>query len=116
MPAVENVWLNVWPFAIVLLPNDPSSAVTVCPALSWFVQVTVEPTATVCEAGLNAKPWMVTAVPAAAETAADGAGEAVPAAGGADDGAGEDPVEHAARVIAMASATAGRRCRDGNVG
>jgi hypothetical protein len=73
VPAVENVWLNVAPGAIVLVPNEPSSAVTVWPVLSLFVQVTVEPTDTLIDAGWKEKSLMLTA---AAEAAADGAGAA----------------------------------------
>ena len=49
-----KVWLNVAPGARVPEPHEPSSAVTVCGALLWFVQITVVPAATVIAAGLKA--------------------------------------------------------------
>ena len=72
MPAVENVWLNVAAGATVPLSKEPSSAVTVWPVLSAFVQVTVEPTDTPIVAGWNEKSLMVTD-PAAAPGDAVGA-------------------------------------------
>ena len=62
VPAASNAWLNVAPGARLPLSKEPSSAVTVWAVLSWFVQVTVEPTGTLIEAGPNAKLLMVTAV------------------------------------------------------
>jgi hypothetical protein len=44
VPAVENVWLNVRPGAIVPELNDPLSPVAVCSVESLFVHVTVPPT------------------------------------------------------------------------
>jgi hypothetical protein len=44
VPAVENVWLNFPPGAIVPELNDPLSPVAVCAVESLFVQVTVPPT------------------------------------------------------------------------
>lgn len=47
--------------------NVPSSAVTVCEALSSFVHVTVSPTATLSVAGLNANPVIARAQPPAGD-------------------------------------------------
>ncbi len=99
MPAFENVSLNVAPFESVWLPNEPSSAVTVCPTLSLFVQVTVVPTTTVTDPGLNEKFWIVTLPPpAAAELAA------VVAAleGAADEGVADSPDGAAAEGLDVA--------------
>ena len=88
VPAFEKVWLNVAPPARDLLSNEPSSAVTVCVVVSPFDHVTVDPTATVIEPGLKAKPLIATALPAAAGAAADdgaAAGDAAAAAAALDD-------------------------------
>jgi hypothetical protein len=113
VPALANVWLNVAPVASVALLNEPSSAVTVWPALSLLVHVTVVPTATVTAAGWKLKSAIDTAVPLAADAAADAA-----AADGTDDGAADDagacvelPEQAAIMSIAVKTKAASRAWR-----
>src|SRR5690348_15310687 len=105
VPAVVNVWLNVLPGETVLLSNDASSAVTVWPVLSAFVQVTFVPTATDRLLGPNAKFWIVTASPppAAAEAPLDAASDAA-ALGAAALAAAEAAALGAAALAAAVAA------------
>ncbi len=100
MPAVANVCVNVEPVAIVLLSNEPSSAVTVCPVLSLLVHVMVVPTGTVMDPGWKLRFAIETVFPEVADVAAGGAlaaGEAVAL----------EPPPHATSV--RMAATRGRR-------
>ena len=101
---MANVCVNVVPDASVLLSNEPSSAVTVCPVLSLLVHVTVVPTGTVMDPGWKLRFAIVTAFPLAADVAAGGAlaaGEAVAL----------EPPPHAASVRMAASEGAAEGCR-----
>jgi hypothetical protein len=102
VPAVVNVCVKVAPVPSGSLLNELSSAVTVWLVESWFIHVTVVPTATSSVAGEKEKFWIVTA-PAAAPPPPDDACGAVLAAGGvavAAAGAAVELLEHAARASA----------------
>jgi hypothetical protein len=98
--------------------NELSSAVTVWPALSWLVHVTVAPTATVIVAGLKLKPAIETALPpadgadaGATDAWADGAADAWAdgATTGCVAGAGDEAPEQAAVAKPTANVRAVRR-------
>ena len=62
VPAAVKTCENESPVDSWTLPNEPSSAVTVCWMAGWrFVQVTRVPTRTVTVDGVNAKSAMPTA-------------------------------------------------------
>jgi hypothetical protein len=92
---LANVWLNVAPDPSRSLLKAPSSAVTVWPALSAFVQVTVAPRGTVIAAGWKLKLAIETASPVASVAAAEGAtdGAIETAIDGATEGGTEGATE-----------------------
>ncbi len=102
VPAFEKVWLKVCPGATVLLSNEPSSAVTVCPVVSSLVHVTDEPTEAVRDAGANAKFLIWTAEPPAAE-AAGPAGDAAAEAGADEVDVDPQPASASARMTPPAT-------------
>jgi hypothetical protein len=60
VPAVSKVWLKLALFLRLPDLKLPSSAATVCVALSWLVQVTVSPTLMVTVLSSNLKPLIST--------------------------------------------------------
>jgi hypothetical protein len=60
VPAWVKVKLKVAPLLRAGLEKKPLSLVKVCPTESLFVQVTLEPTDTVIDAGSKANPWIFT--------------------------------------------------------
>jgi hypothetical protein len=111
VPAVANVRVYDAPVPSVSLVAVPSSHLTLCPAESWFVQVTVVPAFTVRLAGANAKFAIVTALPAAAGALAAALGAAALAAGLAGGGVGVAEPPHAARATLAEKARPMRRGR-----
>jgi hypothetical protein len=69
VPAFRNTKVNVPPRVSGPLSHAPDVAVVVCEAPSMFVHVTLSPTFTVSDAGVNAKFWIVTARAAASGAA-----------------------------------------------
>ncbi len=84
-PAVANTWVKLWPGARLPLPKlEP---VTVCVALSLFVQVTDWPSLMVTCAGWNEKLAIVTCTAAAGGLVGAGGGAAVGGGGAVGLGA-----------------------------
>jgi hypothetical protein len=77
VPAVENVWVKVWPFASADEVKELSLAATVCSVESSNFRVTVVPAGTVRVMGVNMK-FLISTVdppPAALEPVEGAAGD-----------------------------------------